>query len=309
MLAAFAQALVPIALLIALGTGLRRVLLAQEVFWSQAERLCYYLLLPCLLFHGLVTTRFDGVPVGPMAAVLCLSTVAVAAVLVAARRFVPGDDAAFTSIFQGAIRFNNYVGVSAAIAIIGPAGAALAAMANAIIIPTVNVLCVLVFARYGKAGRLSVMQVARQLALNPLVVACALGIAAHAAGLALPAVVEPALKSLGQASLPLGLLCVGAALNFSSAASWARPVAIASVVKFGLMPLVTALACLAFGLTGPVALAALIFQALPTASSAYIMSRQLGGDAPLMAGITATQTLLAAVAWPLAVIGFLKLLS
>jgi predicted permease len=43
----------------------------------------------------------------------------------------------------------------------------------------------------------------------------------------------------------------------------------------------------------------MLFHSLPTASSAYILSRQLGGDAPLMAGIIAFQTLLAAVTMPL----------
>jgi len=44
-----------------------------------------------------------------------------------------------------------------------------------------------------------------------------------------------------------------------------------------------------------------LFQALPTASSSYILARQLGGDAPLMAGIIAGQTLLAVIALPLVV--------
>ncbi|EKY30520.1 hypothetical protein HMPREF0185_00321 [Brevundimonas diminuta 470-4] len=44
------------------------------------------------------------------------------------------------------------------------------------------------------------------------------------------------------------------------------------------------------GLKGPALTAALLFQALPTTSSAYIMARQLGGDAPLMASITVIQT-------------------
>ncbi len=101
------------------------------------------------------------------------------------------------------------------------------------------------------------------------------------------------LKALGQASLPLGLLCVGAALDFGTARTWIRPLAVTSAVKFGLMPLATVLACLALGLRGPAAATALLFQALPTASSSYIMARQLGGDAPLMAGIIALQTVLA----------------
>jgi malonate transporter and related proteins len=45
-----------------------------------------------------------------------------------------------------------------------------------------------------------------------------------------------------------------------------------------------------------------MFQAPPTASSAYILARHLGGDAPLMAGITASQTLIGFAALP-AVLG------
>lgn len=74
------------------------------------------------------------------------------------------------------------------------------------------------------------------------------------------------------------------------------------------MPLVTIVACYLFNLSGAAAIAALLFQALPTASSSYIMARQLGGDAPLMAGIIAIQTLMAGVALPLAVLGLSGLL-
>ena len=65
------------------------------------------------------------------------------------------------------------------------------------------------------------------------------------------------------------------------------------------MPLATALCCAGFGVTGPAAGVALLFSTMPTAPSAYILARQLGGDAPLMAGIIALQTLVAALAIPL----------
>ena len=67
------------------------------------------------------------------------------------RRLVAVDDAGFTSVFQGAVRFNNYVGVMLATGLYGAEGTALAAVANAAIVPTVNVLSVLVFSRYGAA--------------------------------------------------------------------------------------------------------------------------------------------------------------
>lgn len=299
MTGALLLALVPIALLIGLGVALRRAGFLAETFWPQAERLGYYVLLPSLFVHGLATAHLDGVPVLALAVVLVASTLTVALVLLALRPRLALDGAAFTSVFQGGIRFNNYVGVSAAVGLFGAQGVALAAVANAAIVPTVNVLCVLVFARFGSAGRLAPAAVVRQLALNPLVVASVVGIGFQATGLRLPLGVEPVLKALGQASLPLGLLCVGAALDFGTARTWVRPLAVTSAVKFGLMPLATVLACLALGLRGPAAATALLFQALPTASSSYIMARQLGGDAPLMAGIIALQTVLAGAALPL----------
>ena len=302
MIQALVLALVPIALLIALGSLLRHRAFVAEAFWPQAERLAYYILLPSLFVHGLATANLEGVPVVPLFLTLVLSTVSVAALLVLCRRWVKVDDAAFTSVFQGAVRFNNYVGVSAAAGLFGAQGVALAAVANAAIVPTVNILCVLVFARYGVGGVPSWRGVARQLALNPLVVACAIGISLQWAGVGLPAGIDPMLKALGQASLPLGLLCVGAALGASSARQWLRPIGLSSVIKFVVMPFTTLAACHAVGLHGPAAVAALLFQALPTASSSYIMARQLGGDAPLMAGIIASQTVIAAITLPVAVI-------
>ncbi len=84
---------------------------------------------------------------------------------------------------------------------------------------------------------------------------------------------------------------------------WIAPVAASSAIKFLAMPVVTVVVASLMGLTGPALVTALLFQALPTASSAYIMARQLGGDAPLMAGITATQTLFALVALPFVAAG------
>lgn len=84
--------------------------------------------------------------------------------------------------------------------------------------------------------QLSLKGICRQLVLNPLVVACFLGILVQSVGLSIPPGVEPVLKTLGQASLPLGLLCVGAALSLSTARTWVRPIGLSSVTKFLVMP-------------------------------------------------------------------------
>ncbi len=291
-------ALLPVVLLILLGIALKQRRFLAEAFWPQAERLGYFVLLPALFFHGLATATLDQLPVFELVATLIVATLLVAGLVVALRPLLRVDGPAFTSIFQGSVRFNNYVGVTLAAGLFGAKGIALAAICNAAIVPTVNILCVLVFARHGTA-RLNARGIAQQLATNPLVLACLGGILLQLLGLRLPAGVEPALRALGAASLPLGLLCVGAALEFGTMRQWVGPVVSSSALKFLAMPVATLALAVPFGLTGPALTTALLFQVLPTASSAYIMARQLGGDAPLMAGITATQTVVAAAIIPL----------
>jgi len=295
-------ALLPVIILIGLGMALRQRRFLQESFWPQAERLGYYVLLPCLFFHGLATAQLEALPVRDLTLTLILSTIVVAALVMAIQPLLKLDGPAFTSVFQGSVRFNNYVGVTLAAGLFGAKGIALAAICNAAIVPTVNVLCVLVFARFG-AAKLSGRGILKQLVTNPLVVASLSGILFQLIGLRIPPGLDPAMRSLGAASLPLGLLCVGAALDFGSARRWIRPVASSSIMKFLAMPVATVLIAIVTGLKGPALTTALLFQALPTASSAYIMARQLGGDAPLMAGITAIQTALAVVAIPVVLIG------
>ncbi|SEH83466.1 AEC family transporter [Paracoccus alkenifer] len=297
-------ALAPIILLIALGAGLSRRGFRDAGFWAQAERLSYFILLPSLFFHGLATADIGALPFLRLAAVLVAAILVVAGLTLLVRRPMGIDGPGFTSVFQGSIRFNNYVAVTLSVGLVGSSGVALAAVCNAIIVPTVNILSILVLARHGR-HRPGPGAILRQLATNPLLLASAAGLGFQAAGLGLPPGVAPALRSLGAAALPMGLLCVGAALQFSGARRWLVPVAASSALKFGAMPLVTLALAQAVGLTGEALVAALVFQVMPTASSSYILARQLGGDHALMAGITAAQTLIATVAVPVMLIALL----
>ncbi|MEQ3552671.1 AEC family transporter [Pseudonocardia nematodicida] len=284
------NALVPVVALLGLGWVLRRRAPDRDDFWSGAENLCYGVLLPALFFHGLATARLGELPVSGLAVVLLGSTLAVAMPLVALGRLLVRDGAAFTSVFQGGVRFNNYIGVTLATGLLGSDGVAYAALCNGILVPTVNVLSVLVFARCG-GEPLSARATLRQVATNPLIFACVAGVAVHVSGAALPAGVAATAQALGAASMPLGLMCVGAALRrFTARRTWTVPVAVASTTKFVALPAAGLLLAPWAGLESDGLLAAMLFLTLPTASSSYLLARRLGGDAPLMAAIIAMQT-------------------
>ena len=94
---------------------------------------------------------------------------------------------------------------------------------------------------------------------------------------------------VGRAALPFGLLAVGAALRPEAVRSHIRPASIASIIQFGLKPVVAALLISGVGLTGAPAGALAIALVSPTAPSAYILARQLGGDTAAMASIITFQ--------------------
>ena len=153
-------ALLPVFLLIVLGFILKRTLMRLETQWHGLERLTYYVLFPMLLIQTLVKADLTKVPVAGVGGALLLSALAdVAAVPRAAapaRRGCAVDGPAFTSIFQGATRWQTYVALAVSGNLFGDVGLALASVAMVAIIPLVNVFSVAVLAQYASTEKQSV---------------------------------------------------------------------------------------------------------------------------------------------------------
>ena len=72
-----------------------------------------------------------------------------------------------------------------------------------------------------------------------------------------------------------------------------------SALRLFCMPALAFVTAFLFGLQGHEALILVTFSAVPAAPTAYILTRQLGGDGPLMAGIITSQTLVAVLSLPI----------
>lgn len=294
-----ALVILPVFLLIFLGWALRRRAFPGEGFWAPAERLTYFLLFPVLLATTLARADFSELAVLPMAAAIVAAILVMTGALLLARPWLGLDGPGFTSLFQGAVRMNTYIGLAVTFGVAGEAGLAAAAVAVAAIVPLVNLLCVSMLARHGTAAQPTLGGVARQVATNPLILGCAAGGALNLTGLGLPPVLGDVMQILARAALPLGLLCVGAALDLRAARAAGRPVLLSSVLKLAVLPALTWAGCWALGVEGTAAFVAVLFNGLPTATSAYILARQMGGDATLMASLITAQTLLAMLTLPI----------
>ena len=211
------NALVPGFAVIALGATLKRIGFPGDGLWQPLERLTYFVLFPPLLFYTLVTADMSGPEVGRLALVFLAAVVGMAILLGLTRPLMGLSGPQYSSVFQGAIRWNGFVALGIVNALYGLPGVALAAVAFATMVPTVNVMSVLVLSRHASHHPARFLTVAKAVVTNPLILACLAGIAVQFSGIELPLPVLGTLKVLSDATISLGLLAVGAALDFHAA--------------------------------------------------------------------------------------------
>jgi len=295
----FLTALVPIMTLILLGYVLRRSGFIPVEAWSGMEKLTYFVLFPALLVRTLGKQSLEGVPWPSMLLVVVVTVMTAAVLLVALRRVISTNNATFTSIFQGGVRFNTYIMLAVSQSLYGAAGLAMGSVAAGFLIVLINLWCISAFVIWGKASFQGVLPFVREVVGNPLIIACAVGWFLSLTGIGLPSMAGDVLEIVGRAALPFGLLAVGAALRPTGIGGHVAPIAFSSIVQFGLKPLLASFLVLQAGLSGPAGAVLIIAFITPTAPSAYILARQLGGDTETMASIITVQTLLAFVMMPL----------
>jgi len=136
---------------------------------------------------------------------------------------------------------------------------------------------------------------------TPLIWACAIGLAINVLHLPLPKLWHEVADALGRSSLAIGLLVTGAGLHLEGLLRPNVAAAIGVFLKLILMPVLGIALALWFGLSGQNLVIVTACSAIPASSSAYVLARQMGGDAPLLAQIITLQTILAAITTPVAI--------
>jgi len=297
-------ALLPVFLLIVFGFALKRSLMRLETQWHGLERLTYYVLFPALLIQTLVKADLTRVPIAGVGGALVLSALAMSLLCLGLRPLLAKmdiDGPAFTSIFQGATRWQTVVALAVSGNLFGDAGLALASVAMVAIIPLVNVFSVAVLAHYAATEKQSVRSIVMTVVRNPLIWACAIGLALNVLHVPLPRIWHEVADALGRCSLAIGLLVTGAGLHLDGLFRPSTAAGLGVFLKLILMPVLAVALALWFGLSGQNLVIVTACSAVPASSSAYVLARQMGGDAPLLAQIITLQTILAAITMPIAI--------
>ena len=287
-------------LVIMTGYALSRFLMTDPSFWQGVSKLCYWVLFPIMLVKVLAGADFTGAWVGDLVMLLWGALLLMVVFSLLSGRILGLSGPSTSSILQGNLRHNTFVGIAIMGDMLGVRGIELAALATGILVPTVNVLCVVIMMRLnasdmGKGEQTMKRLIVKELARNPLIIAVVLGIAINLSGLSIPALIAQTMDLLSRAALPMLLMAVGASMKFRAISSNWQALLSVLLGKGFLMPGFALAVGLLLALPAEVIMVAVVFTALPTAAAAYALAQQLKGDVSFMADIISVQTLVSMV--------------
>ena len=294
----FAQLLFPDFSLILCGYLLCRFTALNRKVWEPIESLVYFFLFPVLLFHSIVRTPLEWQSATHMmGAGLTLGVVGIALAYSLPKWPLLGrhvDTRLHAASAQIGFRFNSFIVLALVDRVAGPQGMPLVAVLIGVCVPLFNVGAVYPMARHGQQGFL------RELVRNPLIIATVSGLLFNIAGLSIPEWLQPTTHRIGQASLALGLMAAGAGMQLGSMAqAKSLAVAVLSLKHLGLPVLALGVA-ITWQLDPTQTLVLLMFSAVPTASSCYVLAARMGYDGPYVAGLVTLSTALGVLSLPFA---------
>ena len=294
----FARLLFPDFSLIVVGYLVCRFTALGRPVWQSVEALVYFFLFPVLLFQSIVRTPLDPhAAASLMGAGLALGCTGIA--LAYALPHLPGlkgriDPREHAAGAQIAFRFNSFIGLALAERLAGAQGLQLIAVLIGVCVPLFNLAAVWPMARHGERG--FVGEVVR----NPLIIATASGLLANLAGLSIPPWLAPSVSRIGGASIALGLMAAGAGMHAGALTQGKLLGAGVLTIRHLLLPIAAWLLARAFGLGRPETLVLLIFSALPTSSSSYVLAARMGYNGPYVAALVTLSTMLGVLSLPFA---------
>ena len=290
--------LIPLYLLISLGFFLKKYQFPSQEFWPGIEKMIYYILFPVLVFVAILKAPIDSSLIFKLI-IVTLVPVLLSGLLQFTGFISPKiNGATFSSMYQGAVRNNTAISLVIVAWLLPDTGLASMAVIILIMVPMNNLTSILVLLRYGNNTKESSLMWWFDVIKNPLIIASALGLIFNILNIGLPISLINTADFLGRSALPFALLIVGAGLKFGSFFDNKLAIAISSFGGLVVAPVISWGLCTIMGIEADLAKVVIIFSAMPTAVSSYILAKQMGGDAEGMAQIITFQTVAAALTLP-----------
>ncbi len=281
------------AVLIALGVGLRRLGLVERKDMAPLDKLIFKVFMPMMLFKNVYDMdlhhSFSG---GHMAYVLIGVSLTFLLALYLMKKLPDKRQAG--AIAQAVVRPNCILfGVAAGEALYGAGNAGISAMVGAMAVPLTNVFAVVVL-EMSRAGKPDGRKILLAVLKNPLILAAALALALNGMEVPLPSLAYDTVKSLGGVTTTLSFLSLGVSLSAGETRANRRPLTLGILLRMVAVPLVFLPPAALLGFRDQRLFALVTLFAAPAAVTSYPMAVAYDADGPL-AGQLVCFTSLAAV--------------
>lgn len=284
----------PVFAVIAIGYFFRWRRLIDESFVNMAMKVIFNACLPSMLFLKVSQSdvsilfagdalRFVGVAAGLTLVVFFISR--------GLAKKAIADEGSRGTFVQGAFRSNYIIlGYAVLYNLFGDQIVGRMALLMIVIIPMYNVLAIWVLSEKGTGSRRdSLKSIIGKIITNPLIIGTLLGFIVSMYQMSVPGIIVSTMTMLGAIGTPLGLLGIGAYLNFKEIDTMKDGLK-AAILKVAIYPLLAVTVAVLLGFSYIDAAIIFVLFGSPAAISSFIMASALGGNAKLAANIVILST-------------------
>lgn len=289
------RVVLPMALLMALGAGVRTAGVIDRGAMRSMDKLTFRLFMPVLLFKNIYETDLSQnfQPKEVFFAVLSLAALFPLALLLP-RRLEP-DRSKAAAMGQAMMR-TNYIlfGIAVAESIYGEGNVGVVALLGAVVVPLTNAFSVVIL-ESGRSGRVKPGKLLLSILKNPMVLATLAALALMAAPFRLPALLWEVVEDVAGVTTTISFISLGVSLNLGEVRANLRPLLLGTALRMVLVPLVFLSLSVALGFRGQSLCGLMVLFAAPTAVASYPMAVAMGADGPLAGQLVCATTALSVV--------------
>jgi len=294
----------PVFLLIVLGNVLRRIRVPDLSFWEVNDKLCYWVLIPALLFHFISQVSLSSEMLYIYALIVFAGFIVTFSTSLLIGKLIGYPPEVWTSILQGSMRQNAFIALAIAGSFFGSEGLKIASLFMFIYVPTINIIIITTMVVslkniHQKDSKKAISNIFIEIAKNPFILAMIAGLLVSLFPREKISILIDTTELLGSAALPIMLLTIGAKIKLRDLTLKITPIIISNSLKLIILPLVVYFIATYFRLSQVEIVVAVIFASVPTATMSYTLAKQFGADDQLMRGILTTQVALSFVTIPL----------
>ena len=264
----------PLVLLMFLGTFLRRIKIFDKDFLKKANNFAFKVLLPVLLFNNIYISEIsEDISLKFIAFAISIVLVTIGIMFIIVPK-LERDNRHRGVIIQGLYRSNFILfGVPLCYNIFGEKGIGAVTALIAIIIPIYNFLAVIILDIFTEEKQ-GIKKTVKSIAKNPLIIGSLLGILTYTLQIKLPYAIEKTISDIAKTASPIALMILGGEIEIDNMWKNMKQLAWVSVGKLLIIPSFVILVSVAFGYRGA-ELCALFSMVAPSASvSSYTMAQQ-----------------------------------